>query len=111
MQLKAVTRFGDPVELVADEARAIALGIYFVELRYHGVWVIDQRLGGRSGDVMNEKSDQPSSSGSVQVFELTMDNLEDQDDLNRRLRKPGEAPPDAAATSERTCTSGEGGGC
>ncbi len=26
----------------------------------------------------------------VQVFELTMDNDEDQDELNRRLRKPGE---------------------
>jgi hypothetical protein len=35
--------------------------------------------------------------GEVQVFELTMDNTEDQDELNRRLRKPGEpgyvAPP------------------
>ena len=27
----------------------------------------------------------------VQFFELTMDNTEDQDDLNRRLRKPGES--------------------
>lgn len=28
--------------------------------------------------------------GKVQVFELTMDNDENQDELNRRLRKPGE---------------------
>jgi hypothetical protein len=37
-----------------------------------------------------------SGAGSVQVFELTMDNPEDQDELNRRLRKPGEgerSPP------------------
>ena len=28
--------------------------------------------------------------GEIQVFELTMDNDEDQDELNRLLRKPGE---------------------
>ena len=40
---------------------------------------------------MSQKTDQPSNGNGVQVFELTMDNPEDQDELNRRLRKPGEA--------------------
>ncbi|MBI3822990.1 MAG: hypothetical protein HY289_09980 [Planctomycetes bacterium] len=39
---------------------------------------------------MNQKPDQGSTAAGVQVFELTMDNAEDQDDLNRRLHKPGE---------------------
>jgi len=39
---------------------------------------------------MSQKTDQPSGAGGVQVFELTMDNPEDQDELNHRLRKPGE---------------------
>jgi hypothetical protein len=30
------------------------------------------------------------AASGVQVFELTMDNPEDQDELNRWLRKPGE---------------------
>lgn len=30
--------------------------------------------------------------GDVQVFEVTMDNDEDQEELNRLLRKPGEPP-------------------
>ncbi|GEM_PF-6377628 len=36
----------------------------------------------------------------VQVFELTMDNDEDQDELNRKFRKPGEPPyvPEAGNT-------------
>jgi hypothetical protein len=33
-----------------------------------------------------------SGAGEVQDFEVTMDNTEDQDELNRRLRKPGEPP-------------------
>jgi len=45
---------------------------------------------------MSQKADQPSSAGGVQVFELTMDNSEDQDELNRRLRKPGESNPGAS---------------
>jgi hypothetical protein len=45
---------------------------------------------------MSEKADQPSSAGDVQVFELTMDNPEDQEELNRRLRKPGEPDPGAS---------------
>ncbi|MBY0522220.1 MAG: hypothetical protein K2R98_02415 [Gemmataceae bacterium] len=40
---------------------------------------------------MNQKADQPSNGDGIQVFELTMDNPEDQDELNRRLRKPGES--------------------
>ena len=39
---------------------------------------------------MRKKANQASGAGSVQVFELTMDNPEDQDELNRRFRKPGE---------------------
>jgi hypothetical protein len=42
---------------------------------------------------MSQNANQPSSTGGVQVFELTMDNPEDQDELNRRLRKPGEPAP------------------
>jgi hypothetical protein len=45
---------------------------------------------------MNQKTNQPSNGGKVQVFELTMDNPEDQDELNRRLRKPGESDPGAS---------------
>ena len=39
---------------------------------------------------MSQKPEQPSNDSGVQIFELTMDNPEDQDELNRRLRKPGE---------------------
>ena len=39
---------------------------------------------------MSPKTDLTSGPG-VQIVELTMDNPEDQDELNRRLRKPGEA--------------------
>jgi hypothetical protein len=42
---------------------------------------------------MARKAEQTSGDGGVQVFELTMDNPEDQDELNRRLRKPGEPAP------------------
>ena len=40
---------------------------------------------------MSQKPKRTSSARSVQVFELTMDNPGDQDELNRRLRKSGEA--------------------
>jgi len=39
---------------------------------------------------MSPKKDLTSGPG-VQIVELTMDNPEDQDELNRRLRKPREA--------------------
>jgi hypothetical protein len=39
---------------------------------------------------MGKNEKRTSGAGEVQVFELTMDNPEDQDELNRRLRKPGE---------------------
>ena len=39
---------------------------------------------------MRTKANQTSGAEGVQVFELTMDNPEDQDELNRRLQKPGE---------------------
>jgi hypothetical protein len=39
---------------------------------------------------MAKKDNQTSGPARVQVFELTMDNPENQDDLNRRLHKPGE---------------------
>lgn len=48
---------------------------------------------------MSQKPDQSSSSGGIQVFELTMDNPEDQDELNRRLRKPDEAESGASANN------------
>ena len=39
---------------------------------------------------MGKKGHQTSGAAGVQFFELTMDNPEDQDELNRKLRKPGE---------------------
>ncbi len=41
---------------------------------------------------MEKKDNETSGGGEVQVFELTMDNPEDQEELNRQLRKPGEPP-------------------
>jgi hypothetical protein len=63
---------------------------------------------------MSQKPDQPTRAGGVQVFELTMDNPEDQDELNRRLRKPGESGSDAppnngpAAQAEPTAEADQG---
>lgn len=45
---------------------------------------------------MAKKENQSAGKAKVQVFELTMDNPEDQDDLNRQFHKPGEpdcSPP------------------
>ncbi len=39
---------------------------------------------------MAKNSERTTGPTDVQVFELTMDNNEDQNELNRRLRKPGE---------------------
>ena len=39
---------------------------------------------------MAKNREETSGPIGVQVFELAMDNDEDQDELNRRLRKPGE---------------------
>jgi hypothetical protein len=39
---------------------------------------------------MSKENQHRFDPAEVQVFELTMDNPEDQDELNRRLRKPGE---------------------
>lgn len=51
---------------------------------------------------MAENEKQFRTPAGIQVFELTMDNPEDQDELNRRLRKPSEAEkaPGAKAGSE-----------
>ena len=46
---------------------------------------------------MGKKDNKLTGSEVVQVIELTMDNTEDQDELNRRLRKPGEPPYDPLA--------------
>jgi len=40
---------------------------------------------------MAKRENKPAGTAEVQVFELTMDNPEDQDELNRRLHKPGES--------------------
>lgn len=40
---------------------------------------------------MGKQDSQISGVAVGQVFELTMDNPEDQDELNRQLRKPGES--------------------
>ena len=62
---------------------------------------------------MSKKGKGPSGGGSVQVFELTMDNPEDQDELNRRLRKRGERDPGAfpenARAAERDSPADAGG--
>ncbi len=42
---------------------------------------------------MGKKDNKTSGANGVQVFELTMDNPENQDELNRQLRKPGEPAP------------------
>ena len=47
---------------------------------------------------MGKKDNQTSGAAGVQVFELTMDNPEDQDELNRQLHKPGE--PDCSPTAK-----------
>jgi len=54
---------------------------------------------------MSKKASPTSSGGGVQVFELTMDNTEDQDELNRRLRKPGEPDPGSPLKTGRTVQS------
>lgn len=40
---------------------------------------------------MGKDEDQTLGPAGVQVFELTMDNPENQDELNRQLHKPGES--------------------
>jgi hypothetical protein len=54
---------------------------------------------------MSQNRNQPTSTGEVQVDELTMDNTEDQDELNRRLRKPGESDPGASPENGQTTPS------
>jgi hypothetical protein len=52
--------------------------------------------------MMEKKEIKKTGAAAIQVFELTMDNTEDQDELNRRLRKPGESncsPPDDIGSS------------
>jgi hypothetical protein len=55
---------------------------------------------------MGKQNNRSSGAGEVQIFELTMDNLEDQDELNRRLRKPGE-PERCTPTKPRATAQGE----
>ena len=49
---------------------------------------------------MARKENQAPHTG-IQVFELTMDNPEDQDKLNRQLHKPGEPNNGSSATYGR----------
>jgi hypothetical protein len=51
---------------------------------------------------MGKKDNQTSGAAEVQVFELTMDNSEDQDELNRQFRKPGELDDRTPAKIGRT---------
>jgi hypothetical protein len=51
---------------------------------------------------MSKNASPRASAGGVQVFELTMDNAEDQDELNRLLRKPGESGPCQPPETRRT---------
>jgi hypothetical protein len=48
---------------------------------------------------MRKEEDHTPDAAGIQVFELTMDNPEDQDELNRRLRKPGEAERNSSTNS------------
>ena len=52
------------------------------------------------------KKEDVAPPAAVQVFELTMNNSEDQDELNRRLRKPGEGGRSVPPASRRE-TNGE----
>ena len=54
---------------------------------------------------MGENRKQTSGAAEVQVFELTMDNPEDQDELNRQLKKPGE-PDKVPDPQENPATDG-----
>ena len=51
--------------------------------------------------MMAEIKKQPSGVTGINVFELTMDNPEDQDELNRRLKKPGESKQSTTAKNGR----------
>jgi hypothetical protein len=51
---------------------------------------------------VEKKEIKTSGAGEIQVFELTMDNTEDQDELNRRLRKPGEHDHSSPGSNGRT---------
>ena len=55
---------------------------------------------------MGQKDTSVSGPSGIQVFELTMDNPEDQDELNRRLLKPGDLNGSPNAQSGRA-TQGE----
>ena len=54
---------------------------------------------------MGEEENHPPGAEGIQVFELTMDNPEDQDELNRRLRKPGESDLCASPKDRRAADS------
>jgi hypothetical protein len=51
---------------------------------------------------MADTENRTSRAREIQVFELTMDNTEDQDELNRRFRKPGELDAKDGATLTNT---------
>lgn len=57
---------------------------------------------------MSPKTELTTGPG-VQIVELTMDNTEDQDELNRRLRKPGEADLAKGKTLNDTATRASNG--
>ena len=61
------------------------------------------------GATARKKANQAQGAGRVQVFELTMDNPEDQDELNRRLRKPGERAAKIGRTANGQSTAGSTG--
>ncbi len=54
---------------------------------------------------MKKKTHQSAGARGIQVFDLTMDNPEDQDELNRRLRKRGEPHPSQRPKIGRTANS------
>jgi len=62
---------------------------------------------------MGKKGNQTSGAAGGQVLELTMDNPEDQDELNRQLHKPGESvctPPAKIECAEQGKSTTESAG-
>jgi hypothetical protein len=50
---------------------------------------------------MNKKPERRPDPAPIQVFEVTMDNPEDQDELNRRLQKPADSKHIASKTTRK----------
>jgi hypothetical protein len=54
------------------------------------------------GQAMGQRENQTPDRIGIQIFELTMDNPEDQDELNRQLQKPAEPNKNSVAMEEKS---------